>query len=140
MSLRQGLPPHVIIKYVRMIKVHDGEVIVWGFLGNEVLIESRVIVRQTIRGIQETLHRHEEYYVRGCNIKCIHRRGVFRTRRIQMYTLAPIKRHKITHTVSIEKTVILVFVECYESLKVLILVQQGVAGRGGDLRRIRRTR
>jgi hypothetical protein len=61
-------------------------------------------------------------------------------RRIQMYTLAPIKRHKITHTVSIEKTVILVFVECYESLKVLILVQQGVAGRGGDLRRIRRTR
>ena len=40
---------------------------------------------------------------------------------------------QVTHIFSIEKTVILVFVECYESLKVLILVQQGVAGRGGDL-------
>jgi len=60
MSLRQGLPPHVIFKYVRMIKVNDGEVVVWDFPGNEVLIESRMIVRQTIRGIQETIISIEE--------------------------------------------------------------------------------
>ena len=39
----------------------------------------------------------------------------------------------VTHIFSIEKTVILVFVGCYEPLKVFILVQQRMAGRGGDL-------
>jgi hypothetical protein len=39
----------------------------------------------------------------------------------------------VTHVISIKETVILVFVRCYESLKVFILVQHGMTGRGHDL-------
>ena len=122
-----------------MIPVHDGKVVVGGFLWNEVLIESRMIVRQTVRGIQETLQSKNEECIVVLEIAILehsHFAEVYSNTvvLIRIHTLlARAKRRMYTHVLSIKESVILVLVECDESLKVLVLVQEGMAGGGGDL-------
>ena len=116
-----------------MIEVHDGEFAVRRVLRLVEAIESRMTPGQFPWRQYESLLDEgddEAYYFLSADYSL---RVYFRGRREEREPPPCHARQIKTHVVSIEPTVILVCVRLYESLEVVVLVQQGVAGRGSEL-------